>query len=180
MGTTYRFIEEPEKPSNVLEWFRSLPQPPIEHSRDHGVNFYFQEMGPLEHAANGLIDASKSPVVNVFLPRVKRGVLWTVGEVHFLASPLRQMFPNLHKISSEFSRWLSTHECVFTNKSSLNQYDYYLEGSVRNYDPPVFALDSGFAAIRAGRYFVAEADSDCRLHEVCRTLALRGIDCAKC
>lgn len=52
---------------------------------------------------NGQIDATRSPVVKVFSPQVKRGVLWTVGEVDFLASPLRSLFPELHRVSKDFS-----------------------------------------------------------------------------
>jgi hypothetical protein len=179
MGTTYRFIEEPKQLSEVLEWFRALPQPPFEHTTIHGLVLYFREMGPLVNDAKGMVDSSKCPVVNLFLPQPKRSVLWTVGEVHFLATPLRQMFPDLHKISSKFSRWLSAHECIFTKTNANNPYDYYLEGSVRNFDRPIFAFDSGLKAVRGGRYFVAERDNDFVLDKVCSALSLRGVECAK-
>ena len=177
MGTTYRFIEEPKKPSKVLEWFRALPQPPVEHETVHGVVLYFRELGPLVNDEKGAVDSSKCPVVNLFLPQVKLDVLWTVGEVHFLATPLRKLFPELNKISLKFSRWLSACECVFTSTSENNPYDYYLEGSVRNFDCPIFAFESGLAAIRGGHYFVAERDNDFVLHKVCSALSLRGIEC---
>jgi hypothetical protein len=179
MGTTYRYIEKPKSPSEVLEWFRALPQPPVEHPTPHGLVLYFRDMGPLVDDAKGAIDASKCPVVNLFVPKAKRGVLWTVGEVHFLATPLRQLFPDLHKISSKFSRWLSAKECVFTKTSVRNPFDYYLEGSVRNFNRPIFAFESGLAAIRGGRYFVADGDNDSRLDTICKFLSLRGVECAE-
>lgn len=179
MGTTYRFIEEPAKPSKVLTWFRALPQPPTEVSTEHGVVLYFRELGSLVYDTDGKVDSRKSPVANIFLPRVRRGVLWTVGEVHFLTTPLRQLFPRLHTVSSGFSRWLTTHRCIFTSTNTGNAYDYYLEGSARNFDVPIFAFDSGLDALRAGRYFVSAHDNDFVLDKLCRALGHRGIECAK-
>jgi len=179
MGTTYRFIEEPRDDSEVLAWFRALPTPPIEVSTAYGIALYFTDLGPLVNTADGKVDSHKSPVVSLFRPRVKRGILWTVGEVHFLATPLRQSFPRLYKVSSDFSRWLAAHECVYSNKRDNNDYDYYLEGSVRNFAPPVFALDSGLRALRAGRYFVSDHDNDLVLEKLSRALRLRGVECAE-
>ncbi len=62
---------------------------------------------------------------------------------------------------------------------SNGEWSYYLEGSVKNYDPPVFALPSGFRALKAGQYFVAEDDTATRLDELCSSLRLRGIHCEK-
>lgn len=177
MGTTYRFIEEPRASSEVVEWFRALPHPPIEDATPQGVVLYFREMGPLVYDDKGQMDSCKCPVVNLILPQTKRGVLWTVGEVHFLATPLRQLFPELYKVSSRFSRWLSARDCIFSRTSGSNPYDYYLEGSVRNFDCPIYAFESGLAAIRRERYFVAERDNDFVLDRVCRSLSLRGVEC---
>ena len=179
MGTTYRFIEGPTESSEALEWFRALPYPPHEHKTTHGVVLYFREMGSLVYDDKGEVDSSKCPVANLFLPQTKRGVLWTVGEVHFLATPLRQLFPELHKISRKFSSWLSARECIFASASASNPYDYYLEGSVRNFDCPIYAFESGLAAIGRERYFVAERDNDSVLDRVCRALSLRGVECAE-
>ena len=178
MGTTYRFIEEPKQPSEVVEWFRALTKPPVEHATPHGVVLYFREMGSLVYDAKGDVDPSKCPVVNLFLPQTKRGVLWTVGEVHFLTASLRQLFPELHKINSQFSKWLSARHCIFTRTSASNPCDYYLEGTVRNFDCPIYAFESGLAALRLERYFVAERDNDFVLDKVCRALSLRGVECA--
>lgn len=179
MGTTYRYIEEPKSSSEILGWFRALPQPSVEHPTPYGFVLYFRDMGPLVYDEKGAVDASRCPVVTLIVPKTKRGVLWTVGEVHFLATPLRKLFPDLQKICSKFSRWLSARECVFVETSADNPFDYYLEGSVRNFDCPIFAFDSGLAAIRGGRYFVADRDNDLVLDKVCRALSLRGVECAE-
>lgn len=178
MGTTFRFIADPSEPSDVLGWFRSLPSPPEEVATEHGATLYFRESGPLTYGANGRIDQRSSPVATVFLPKVRRGSLWTVGEVHFLATPLRQQFPSLHRVSSAFSRWLANLPCVYSNKRQENEFGYYLEGSVRNYDPPVHAFDSGMIALRSGRYFIGDGDNDHVLDSLCKSLRLRGVDCA--
>ena len=178
MGTTYRFIASPSEASEVLKWFRALPSPPEEIPTEHGATLYFRECGPLTNGVNGCIDPKSSPVVTVFLPSIRRGCLWTVGEVHFLATPLRQKFPALHKVSSAFSKWLATFSCVYSNKRQENEYDYYLEGSITHYDPPVYAFDSGLNALQSGRYFVGDSDNDYVLDSLCKALQLRGVDCA--
>ena len=177
MGSTHRFIADPAEPSEVLEWFRALGQAPIEVPSERGAVLSFPAYGPPSYRADGSIDPLASPVVTVFHPRVRRGQLWTVGEVHFLATPLRQRFPELYRVNSAFGKWLARLECVYSNKRPENPYNYYLEGSVGNYDPPVFAFASGLNALRNGRYFVADDDTEGRLDTICKALRLRGVEC---
>lgn len=179
MGKTYRFIASPDEPSEVLQWFLKLPNPPHQIQADGCFWLHFEQLGPLVNAdAEGFIDPKMSPVATLFLPYKRRGILWTVGEVHFLATPLRKRFPALHKISSEFEKWLISFECVFSMNPGYNpEWNYYLEGSVRNFDPPVFAFPSGLAALRAGRYFVSDDDTEALLDRLCMSLRHRGIEC---
>lgn len=178
MGTTYRFIADPSETSEVLTWFRSLSQPPDEIRTDYGYVLYFGDCGPLNHDSAGRIDSNASPVVTIYLPQVRCGVLWSVGEVHFLATPLRAQFPVLHKISLAFSKWLAELPCVFSSKSTNNEFAYYLEGSIRNQDAPVFAFSSGRDALQSGRYFVGQNDNEQVLNVLCKTLCLRGVECS--
>jgi hypothetical protein len=178
MGATHRFIADPNEPSEVLEWFRALSEAPTEILSDRGLVLSFPAHGPLSYRANGSIDPAGSPVVTLFLPRIRRGQLWTVGEVHFLSTPLRQQFPGLYKVSSTFGKWLSQLECVYSNKRSENSLGYYLEGSVKDHDSPVFAFGSALSALHNGRYFVADGDNEARLDSICKTLRLRGVDCS--
>lgn len=175
MATSYRFLADPQHSSEVMQWFRALNAPPVEAAVDRTLVLYFKECGPLAYDANGAIDAKASPVVTVTAPRVRRGILWTVGEVHFRATPLRKRFPVLHDISSAFSQWLAAHDCVYPSDSS--EIIYYLEGSVRNSDARIFALDSGLEALRAGRYFVADDDTEFVLDKLCQSIRLRGVRC---
>lgn len=170
MGTTFRFLSSIEEASAVLDWFHALPVKPVESPCTEGMLFYFQGFGPLDS------DHKKSPLVNVFLPTRKRGVLTTIGEVHFLTTPLSR-FPELNKISKQFREWLSKHPCVHShNPSFKHEWDYFLEGSACNWEPPIFALPSGMVALENGCYFVAQEDGESVLDRVCRALELRGVE----
>jgi hypothetical protein len=46
MVTTYRFLATVEEASAVLDWFHSLPEQPVERTRDAGSLFYFRDFGP--------------------------------------------------------------------------------------------------------------------------------------
>jgi hypothetical protein len=170
MGSTYRFLAAVDEASSVLEWFRSLPELPVESPHDAGVLFYFREFGPLDP------DAKKSPVVNVFMPVRKRGVLTTIGEVHFLATPL-SAFPALNTINKRFREWLRQNPCIYSHRPDFaHQWDYFLEGSARNRDSDVIALPGGMAALQRGSYFVDREDDELQLDRVCRALELRAVD----
>jgi hypothetical protein len=98
MGVTYRFIADPSEPSEVLSWFRDLKIAPELVEKEHGVLLYFRESGPLQMQSHGTVDFKRSPVVSVVLPRVQRGVLWTVGEVHF----------GQHRYASSFQHYIKS------------------------------------------------------------------------
>ena len=87
MGSTYRFIADPSEQSEMLEWFCSIREPPTEKLSDCGVVLSFVAHGPRSYSSNGRIDSHSSPVVTVFLPRVRRGSDLDSREVHFLARP---------------------------------------------------------------------------------------------
>jgi hypothetical protein len=170
MGTTYRFLATVEEASTVLGWFRSLPEQPVESTRDAGSLFYFREFSLAES------DPKKAPLVNVFLPVRKRGVLTTIGEVHFLATPL-SAFPVLNGINKRFRTWLAENPCVYSHRAEfVHEWDYFLEGSAKNWDPDIFALPAGMVALQRGSYFVAGDDDDIVLDRVCRALELRGVE----
>jgi hypothetical protein len=165
MGTTYRFIENPTESSSVLQWFRALPVPPEEMQTQRATVLFFRSFGALAFAT-------------IYLPRTVRGALWSVGEVHFLSTPLKERFPELHKINNAFAKWLRQFEIVFSNKSGgVSEWNYYLEGSVTHYDPPVFGLPSGLQAIQNNQYFIADDDNETVIEKVCSSLRLRGVHC---
>jgi hypothetical protein len=170
MGTTHRFLATVEEASAVLDWFRSLPEQPVESAHDAGALFYFRDFGAFD------LDTKKSPVVDVLMPACKRGVLTTIGEVHFLATPLSGV-PALKKISIRFRDWLRQNPCVYSHRPDfVHDWDYFLEGSAKNWHSDIFALPEGMRALRRGCYFVAACDNEAGLDLVCRALQLRGVE----
>ena len=78
-----------------------------------GVAFHFRQFGELVVVDADSIDVHRSPLVTVFVPHARRGILWTVGEVHVWATPLRSVFSGLHRFNRAFAGWLRQFECVF-------------------------------------------------------------------
>lgn len=178
MGTSYRFLSDSAQSGVVLAWFRQLKEPPREVVTERQIVLYFAHLGPPNYVADGTtVDAQASPIVTVVPPRTTHSSLWTVGEVHFLTRGLRRKYPELHRVSQAFGDWLNGYECVYSLGDREGKYSYYLEGSVRNEDSPIFAFQSGLDALQNERYFVGSRDNDVRLDAICRMLRLRGVPC---
>jgi hypothetical protein len=180
VGTTHRYLEDPQGDSLVIGWLRraaldllEVPVPP------DGVSLYFREFGPLVYSGDGSLDPHRSPMVSVFPPRIRRGILWTIGEVHFLPTPLRKLYPGMEQLNRRFSAWMRQSECVFSKGSSPHsEWAYHLQGSAQTSSSPIFALPSGLDELNLGRYFVARDDSEFQLDGLCKQLRLRGVQCA--
>jgi hypothetical protein len=114
----------------------------------------------------------------LFRPVLRRGVLWTTGEVHFLPTPLRRCCPPLHALSQRFKKWLSAFDLVFTVKPSWHgEWNYYLECGIRNHDEPLYALPLAAQALKQGQYFVDWSANEVVLETLCRSLRHRGVNC---
>lgn len=176
MAASFWFAEDPHESSEVLQWFRALSQPPEETITATGYALYFREAGQLALKSDGSIDGSRSPVVTVIVPTVRRGVMWTTGSVHFLPMPVSQ-FPVIAKIRKMFTRWIEEFPLAYDpHRDAENPFAYYLEGSAANRGR-LYGLPSGMAALSREQYYVDELDNDFVLDRVCRALKLRGIDC---
>jgi len=174
---SFSFVQSPNEKSEILNWFRALPHPPEETARPRGVVLYFRRLGVLALNENGGVDGTRSPIVDVVLPKVRRGILWTVGKVDFLPMPV-SVFRPLAKIRREFARWIESYPLVHSTESTAEtDFSYYLEGSALNRGE-IYGMPSGLVALRAGQYFVDDTDNDTRLETVCRTLRLRGLECS--
>lgn len=172
MGATFRYLAFAEDHTLVLDWFRALTPAPIEFQKERGLLLYFEGFGLPEP-----LDPKRSPLISVFPPRQRRAVLWTAAEVHFLPTPLREVSPALHRISRRFSSWIRRFPCVFERRGSSSEWNYYLEGSLRNWDTSIFALPSAMAALQRGQYFVSDHDNDHVVETLCKSLRLRGVPC---
>ena len=180
MGTTFRFLAIGDEVNATLDWFLRQADPPEVTGKPYGHLLYFRGMGPLSQMPDGSgIDFKRSPLVSLFRPVPRRGALWTTGEVHFLPEPLRRGCPPLHALSLRFSSWLSGFDLVFTGDPSwTGEWNYFLEGSIRNHDVPVYALPLASRAVRDGQYFVDWSDNEGVLDRLCRSLRHRGVECA--
>ena len=162
-----RFIEDPSHPSTVLEWFQRQEFVPEESAFDWGVALVFRSIGSLQYGPDG----------SIHLPKVRRQILWTVGEVHFRPSPLSQ-FPKLATLRRSFLRWFEGCPIIYEqHPAGEHKFDYYLEGSAMNWGP-IRAFPSGMTAIKSERYFVSCRESDGALSTLCKKLRLRGVNCA--
>lgn len=178
MPADFHFVEAPDEPSEVLGWFRSLAEPPEETVTARGIVLYFRHVGPLDIGLDQLGQAavSRSPVVSLVLPQVRRGLLWTTGAASFLTMPVSR-FPEMARLRRDFARWIGRFPLVYDpRRDADNEYAYYLEGGARN-KGVLYGLPSGMTALAAGRYFVDALDTQARLDVVCKTLRLRGVEC---
>jgi hypothetical protein len=169
MGSTFRYLAFAEDHTLVLDWFRALSPQPREFPMDRGLQLDLEGSGPTEPR-----DPKRSPLVSVFPPRQRRTVLWTAAEVHFLSTPVS---PDLHRVSRRFLAWIRRFPCVFERRGSSSEWNYYLEGSLRNRSTSIFALPRAMAALERGQYFVSDDDNDHVVETLCKSLRLRGVPC---
>ena len=178
MGTIHRFLAIEDEAKGVVNWFSNLSFLPQVVPNESSIIVYFSAIGSLVYSQDGTIDHKKSPLVNLFPPYLKRGVLWTAGEVHFLATPLRRLFPKLERVNNEFKVWLSQFDKVFSRRPGFtSKWDDFLEGDLRSYDIDIYAMPKAMAALERGQYFVGGEDNDVLLDKLCKQLRLRGMNC---
>jgi len=172
-----RFVEAPDVPCSALQWFRDQDLAPNEHAFDWGTALYFSSVGQLHHKSDGTINSEHSPVVTVHAPQVRRGILWTVGEVRFCPVPLSR-FPELERLRQSFLRWIKKFPLIYDHHpAGEHQFDYYLEGSAQNWGP-IRGLPSDQIALENRHYSISRIESNGSLEALCRKLALRGVICA--
>jgi len=181
LGSTYRFLAVGNEADTAIAWLQAQPGSPEAIETPGGLLLYFRDFGPIVPLENRSgVDLQRSPLVSVIRPALRRGALWSIGEVHFLPSPLRRAFPQLHAIQLRFARWLSGFDRVFTHTPSwTGEWNYWLEGSIRNDDGEIFALPQAMEALRCGQYFVGASDGEGVLDSLSRTLRHRGVECGQ-
>jgi hypothetical protein len=175
MPATYHYLALNTDHQMVVDWFKSLPHEVTVDERADRILLYFRAMAKQSLPLNGTVDQKKSPLVFIQAPTRRRGTLWTSAEVCFSPQPFRSQFPKLHSVSRAFSEWLGRFDMVFSLVDpQISEWDYYLEGGIRNFSDKVFALPEAMRALRSGQYFVHFRDSDSRMSTLAKTLALRG------
>jgi len=175
MGTTYRFLATGHDLQRVYDWFAGLPDAPDVVPARECSFLHFRHLGGLGYRSNtDEVDPKRSPIASLFPPENKRAILWTAGELHFLPTPLAKVFPKLHNISRQFAKWLQRFDQV-AESGKTGEWDYYLEGSLKNWGTPIYALPEAMSLLRGGQYFVSHSDNDSVLDTLCRSLRLRRV-----
>jgi hypothetical protein len=169
MASTYRFLALGDEGREIARWFDKIQPAPLVTEKPRGRLLFFKADGDLD------ADPRLSPLVSIIVPEVRRGVLSTAGEVHFLTIGLARAFPRLEAIRKEFQNWLAQFELMFDG--TPGPFDDYLLGSLRNVDSPIYALPGAREALSSGTYFIADDDSPTHVDRICRALALRGVAC---
>lgn len=175
MASTYYYLAAPRE-HEILAWFRSQSDPPEEYPKEEGSALYFRQFAALAPDANGGFDVSRSPVVTVVEPQVRRKALWSIGEVHFLAKNAGSTLPAFDRVRKRFQRWIRQYPVAWDRKNDgVERHGYFLEGGIKNIAEQVFVLPSASAALETGQYFVAHEEGN--LDRICKTLRLRGVEC---
>lgn len=161
-----------------MHWFRRQAETAEEYQNDERILLHYPQFGSLAKKPDGSPDPTMSPLVSIYLPEVRRGALWTVGEVHFLHKA-KARFHGLDRMRKSFALWFGGFPIVWERSwDREEEYGYYLEGTIRNIAEKIHALPHGMEAFEAGQYFVAEHDNEYVLDRVCKSLRLRGVNCS--
>jgi hypothetical protein len=178
VASTYYYLERPAPESEALKWFRELEQPPVEIPREHDIVLLFKHLGDIEFDEMGNVDSARSPAVIIDYPKVRRGIFWTVGEVHFLTKRNAPTGRAITKIQKQFQDWLYSFPAILgPSTPSGDDRSYYLEGSIQNYAERLLAFPSALQALQQEQYFVHVDDNDFVLDRICKKLRLRGVIC---
>jgi len=175
MAERFSFLALEDDFKLIAAWFGKIPHEVDVNERPDRLIYYYR--GLAKQTLTPDVDQSKAPLVFVIKPQKRRRTLWTDGEVLFTPTPFRRQFPALYQTCQSFAEWLKSFDLVFGQKSgSPSDWNYYLEGGIRNSDAELFALPQAREALRHGQYFVHYRDNEIRLQTVSKALRLRGYD----
>jgi hypothetical protein len=177
MSVSYHFLASERDYQLVTTWFAALEYETTIKERPDGIWLYFRAMATESLPDSEHINQETTPLVWISKPKKRSDILWTDAEVCFTATLLKSQFPELNKISMQFAKWLKQFDLVFARKENVTrEWNYYLEGGIRNFSEKLYALPDAMAALQKGRYFVHHRANDAVLDTVVKALRLRGYD----
>jgi len=136
----------------------------------NSIRFWLRDQGPLESALDD------SPVVVVYPPRMISDRLFTLGRFFFPQPQLSKRFPAIAKIRRKIESDLKCATVLWTlGATESGEFDYYLEGSIRNQLRMVYGMQSSIPYLRQEGYFVLGDESEPFMETLRRKLALRGV-----
>lgn len=174
MAVRYSYLAIDSDTQLICDWFASLEVELTVNDRLDRTVYYFRTLAndPLPHAEK--IRQDQTPLVFVTKPQRIRGTLWTDGEVLFTPTPLKPQFPELHRISQSFAKWIKQFDMVFSQKpGGPSNWNYYLEAGIQNFDTALYALPRAMQALQSGQYFVHHRASAFQLDTLVKSLRLR-------
>jgi hypothetical protein len=132
---------------------------------------WFKDLGEL---GDSLDD---SPVVLIDAPRQIANGLWTIGRLTFTPTGCRSRFPGLYAMLRRVRARLESETVVWSHRSPAEgQFNYFLEGTVRNHDYVLYGFPSALRSLQSGVYFVDCDETPGTMERLRRTLRLRGVD----
>jgi hypothetical protein len=135
------------------------------HSR-----LWFKEYGDL----GATLD--ESPVLLLYPPRQLADRLWTIGRIMFPQTHLQKKYPQLDKIKKTIRRELQKGILLWNwRRPQEGEFNYYLEGSIKNRNYEVFGMPSSLTYLRREGYFIEGEETTGSLDVLRKALALRGV-----
>jgi hypothetical protein len=161
---------EPNETSSLVERVTASGHDVESANVGNSIRFWLRDLGPL---GSTLED---SPVVVVYPPRKLSDRLFTLGRFFFPQPELSRRFPAIARIRRKVESDLKGTTVLWTRGATEpGQFDYYLEGSIRNQLRMVYGMHSSIPYLRQEGYFVLGDESEPFMETLRRKLALRGV-----
>ena len=177
MPTIYNYLAIGEDQQLIVDWFDALDMEKSTNENDERIVHYFRALA--SEPMTELIDQEKTPLVFIEKPRLVRESLRTDSAVIFSPKNLKSQFPELQRVNLSFARWLKNFDQIFSKKPDRpNEWNYYLEAGIQNFDANLYALPNAMNALRNGQYFVHRNANRGQLDVLVQSLKLRGFEVA--
>ena len=161
---------EPNETSSLIERVTDSEHDVESANVGNSIRFWLRDLGPLGNTLEG------SPVVVFYPPRKLSDRLFTLGRFFFPQPELSKHFPAIARIRRKIEGDLKSTKVLWTRGASdSGQFDYYLEGSIRNQLRTVYGMQSSIPYLRQEGYFVLGDESEAFMETLRRRLALRGV-----
>lgn len=142
----------------------------VRSDQENHSRFWFKDFGELG------VSLEESPVIQFYPPRKIADHLWTIGRFMFPQSNLQKKYPQLNKIKKTIKEELQRGIQLWNWKHPQEgEFNYYLEGSIKNHDYEIYGMPSSVPYLRKEGYFIEGEETVGMLDTLRKTLALRGV-----
>ena len=142
----------------------------VRADKDNHLRFWFKDLGDLGPSLD------ESPVVLFYPPHKIADRLWTIGRFMFPQVHLQKKYPLLNKIKKTIKEELQRGILLWNwEHPQEGEFNYYLEGSIKNHDYEIYGMPSSLPYLRKEGYFIEGEETNGLLDTLRKTLALRGV-----